>query len=441
MTFNLYSANHKVWDHVGNITPNVEYSEAHRPHGEYIVADWLPVGRYEKHYENYFVVSSGKIVAFDRTGRVVPAGLKTAFAVTSGDVLTYVAADVTEGVIDLTTGTTVAAAGGYTRAEISAALIELGLLDTGENAEDFISHPVGVAPYNYLKWAGGDGFNPADLIQHNYNMQHRVAILCKYVVEMPLVPASHAGIDLSSSAAITDTQITLWVDADANGGWYSSTALAATLRYGSDVSAGDDVVGLNLPVMDLAKNTVLTPMVLPTGFTREVGSIAEIAQAGDYFIDYDVGMILIFETDGDAAAVASGTLTFYHYESLPSTVSTYACALGDLKPGDFVRANADSNYVKAEVFAAADIDTASDGNPTDAELAVMLNQVMAAQGEIIGQVLDSDIHPKDYMDRVRTAWPQLGTLDQMPGSASAGLPAQLTYAGGSNKMIRILLLK
>ena len=37
--FNLYSANHKVWDHVGNITPNVELSEAHRPYGEYIVAD------------------------------------------------------------------------------------------------------------------------------------------------------------------------------------------------------------------------------------------------------------------------------------------------------------------------------------------------------------------------------------------------------------------
>jgi hypothetical protein len=443
--FNLYSANHKVWDHVGNITPNVEYSEAHRPHGEYIVADWLPVGRFEKHYENYFVVSSGKIVAFDRTGRVVPAGLKTAFAATSGDVLTYAAADVTEKVVDLSTGAVGAAPAGYTRSELGTALIARGLLDAGEAAEDFISFPVGVAPYNYIKWAGGDGFNPADNVQHNYNMQHRVAVLCKYVVEMPLVPASHSGIDLTGTAAITDTAISDWSDADADGGWYSSTSLGATVRYATDVTAGDDIVGLNLPVMDLAQNTVLSPIVLPTGFTREVASIGEIAQAGDYFIDLDVGMILIFETDGNAAAVASGTVTFYHYESLPSTVSTYACALGDLKPGDLVRADADSNFVKAQVIIDTDVEVVTSEDPetslTSVELAGLLNLCSKRQDEIIGQVLDSDLHPKDYMDRVRTAWPQLGTLDQMPGSASAGLPAQLTYAGGSNKMIRILLLK
>lgn len=443
--FNLYSANHKVWDHVGNITPNVEYSEAHRPHGEYIVADWLPVGRFEKHYENYFVVSSGKIVAFDRSGRVVPAGLKTAFAAGSGDVLTYAAADVTEKVVDLTTGAVVASAGGYDRDAVSAALIGRGLLDAGENAEDFISHPVGVAPYNYLKWAGGDGFNPADNVQHNYNMQHRVAVLCKYVVEMPLVPASHSGIDLSASAAITDSAIADWSDADTDGGWYSATSLSLTVRYASDVAIGDNVVALNLPVMDLAKDTVLCPIVLPTGFTREVASIGEIVQAGDYLIDTEVGAILIFETDGNAAPVASGTLTFFHYESLPATVSTYACALGDLRPGDLVRADADSNFIKALDISTTEVDVVTSEDPetslSSAELAGLLNICSKRQDEIIGQVLDSDLHPKDYMDRVRTAWPQLGTLDQMPGSASGGLPTQLTYAGGSNKMIRILLLK
>ena len=70
-----------------------------------------------------------------------------------------------------------------------------------------------------------------------------------------------------------------------------------------------------------------------------------------------------------------------------------------------------------------------------------MNQVVTRNQEIIGQVLDSDLHPKDFLERVRTLWPNLGTLDQMPGSASAGLPAALTYSGGSNKMIRILLLR
>jgi hypothetical protein len=437
---NLYSANHKVWDHVGNITPNVEYSEAHRPHGEYIPADWLPVGRYEKHYENYFVVSSGKVVAFDRTGRVVPAGLKVAFATTSADQLTYATTDVTEGVIDLTTGVAVTAAGGYTRTQLTAALIARGLIDAGENAEDFISCPVGVAPFNYLQWAGGDGFNPADNRQHNYNMQHRVAILCKYVIEMPLVPASNAGDDLSSATAISGSAIVDWT-ATTDGAWFSSTSLSLTTRYAEDVTAGDDVVAINLSVMDLAKNTTLTPIVLPTGFTREVASIAELTTAGDYFFDYEVGVILMFETDGNAAVVASGTVTFYHYELLPASVSTYACALGDLQPGDFVRANKDSNYIKADVFSGGTRIADGTGLVTEDELAAAMNEVTLRQDEIIGQVLDSDTHPKDYMDRVRTAYPQLGTVDQMPGSASAGYPAQLTYAGGSDKMIRILLLR
>ena len=76
MSANSYTATHKTWDHVGNITPNFEYSEAQRPHGEFRPADWLPVGRYDKLMEEYFVVSAGKIVALDGEGRVVPAGLK-----------------------------------------------------------------------------------------------------------------------------------------------------------------------------------------------------------------------------------------------------------------------------------------------------------------------------------------------------------------------------
>jgi len=438
---NLYSANHKAWEHVGHVTPNVECSEPQRPFGELMVADWLPVGRQEIHYENYFVVSAGKIVGFDGVGRVVPAGLKVAFAVDSGDVLTYSATDVAEKTVDLATGIAVAAAGGYTRAQLTAALIARGLLDAGKNAEDFISHPVGVAPYNYLQWAGGDGFNPALYKYNNYNMQHRCAILCKYVVEMPLVPASHSGIDLASSTAISDSAIADWTAAGTDGAWFSSTSLGLTTRYASDVEAGDDVVALNLPVMNLAKDTTLCPVVLPTGFTREVSSIAEIAQAGDYFIDYDVGVVLVFETDGDAAAVASGTMTFYHYDSAPSSVSTYACAVGDLKPGDFVVADADSNFAKLADLSSSDITVSSTGNPSDAELATIANQAVEQNKKIIGQVLDSDVYPKDFLERVRTAWPALGTLDQMPGSASGGLPSQVTYSGASNKMVRILLLK
>ena len=46
MSFNSlgqYSANHKSWDHVGNMFPVVEHSEGVRPAGEFMPASWLPV--------------------------------------------------------------------------------------------------------------------------------------------------------------------------------------------------------------------------------------------------------------------------------------------------------------------------------------------------------------------------------------------------------------
>ena len=43
-----YVPNHKFWDRMGRITPNVEWSEGHRPHAQLTAAPWLPVQRYEK---------------------------------------------------------------------------------------------------------------------------------------------------------------------------------------------------------------------------------------------------------------------------------------------------------------------------------------------------------------------------------------------------------
>jgi len=442
MSYNLYSATHKQWDHTGNVTPNIEVSEGIRPAGDFMPAEWLPVKRYDKYYEEWFTVSSGKVVSFDRQGRVVPAGLKTAFAVESGDVLTYTADDVTEQVVDLTTGVAVAAAGGYTRAEITAALIARGLLDNGENAEDFIGFPVGVAPYNYYKWAGGDGFNPADFTKHNFNLQHRVAVLCHYLIEVPLIPASASQLNLSGlsvgSSAISD-----WTPATA--AWVDATGLAATTRYATEVGASynPNVVGLNLVNDMVAKSTTATPITFSntTAFATERSSIAALTSVGDYYLDLEQGMVLCYESGGNAAAATSGTVDYYTYNSSPSSVSTYACALGDLRPGQFVRADANSNFVAVKSFASSVISTTSDGNPSDAELAVMLNQAFTASKEVVGIVTEKVVHPRDYLDRVKTAYTQLGTVDKMPGSATAGLPSALTYSSGSNIMLRILLLR
>jgi hypothetical protein len=200
-------------------------------------------------------------------------------------------------------------------------------------------------------------------------------------------------------------------------------------------------VALVLPSLSLAKDTPSSTITFSssTDFARERTSIAELVQAGDYFIDYDVGVILMFEDGGNAAAAATGTIDYFHYDNSPSSVSTYACAIGDLKPGDLVKADANSNFVVATSFASGDYSLSAD--PTDAEVAAVMNACIARQDEIIGQVLELETHPKDLLERVRTAYTTLGTLDQMPGTASGGRPTALTYAAGADRMVRILLLK
>ncbi len=78
MSFNAlgqYTPNHKAWDHVGNIIPDVENSEGDRPHlgDKARPASWLPVQFYDKHYENWNVVMPGKAVAYDPDGYLMPA--------------------------------------------------------------------------------------------------------------------------------------------------------------------------------------------------------------------------------------------------------------------------------------------------------------------------------------------------------------------------------
>ena len=79
-----YVANHKKWDHVGNLTPNIEISEGIRPSEELKPASYLKLVRFDKYLEDYYVVSAGKVVALDSNGDVVPAGLALQAAAYSG---------------------------------------------------------------------------------------------------------------------------------------------------------------------------------------------------------------------------------------------------------------------------------------------------------------------------------------------------------------------
>lgn len=399
MAFNSsgqYVASHKTWDHVGNLVPDVEYSEGIRPHGEFRPAAWLPVQFFDKYFEDWFVVMPGKAVAFDNQGRLVPAQYGLA-----GASITYTQDDVDAGVIDVRTGAPLLAAdvGTFTVASVT------NMMGTGEALA--VSAPVGVAPYPYWQWAGDgapgdDGSNPAHFRRHNYQLQHRTAIVCDYVLELPLVPARTAG-ESVAEASFAGTVSTL-----------------APLA--------------NLPVAKVSQRTPITfangtATDAATRFVRQVASVADIKQAGDWHIDYATGVISVYATA--SLGVATYLVTYSHYATAPTGagVSKFASVLGNVKPGDFLKINQDSNWVKA--------DPAVDG----------FDQILA-------QVLEvEDVAGKDALDRVRTAFdPPLGTsaagafpgtagqLDQMPGSATGGVPDKVHYAGASNLVVRLNLI-
>ena len=383
MSFNSvgqYTPNHKTWDHLGNIFPNVEHSEGERPAGEFKPAEWLPVQFFDKYYEDWFVVPPGKVLAFDNDGRVVPAQY------TTGSVLiTYTADDVAELTIDVETGLAVTSAHSVAVSSVNTFLGASGVaLD--------VSKPMGVAPYAYLQWAGGDGINPTQLKRHNYNRQHQVAFLCDYVLTMPLI----AGVVTAETLLL--------------GGPTSNKSTSAPVA--------------SLPV---AKNTVRTPITFggtnASLFVLEVATAADVKASGDWHIDLDTGIVTVYK---GTAGAPSATITYYSYAVAPASVSKFACALGNLKPGDFVKADSDSNYV---------LDSSPSLDVT------------------VGQVLEVIEFPRSGLEYVKTAYsPALnlgavgslpgysGQMDQMPGSATGGMPDAVHYAGASNKMVTINLI-
>jgi len=462
---NRYSANHKPWDHVGNIIPDIEHSEGERPAIAYQVAAWLPVQFYDKFYENWLVVMPGKAVALDPDGKVMPAEYCSASAA-----LTYTTNDIVAGTIDICTGLPVTTARtvtfGYINGVYQAAagvtggvsttcgfMGRLGMAWPGANGSTTVTlrHAMGVAPYAYLMSPGGDGSNPSQYTQHNYNMQHAVAVLCDYVIRLPLVPL--VPLTETVDGSVTNSALVFGTRAIQTAAY---AILNATGRYDSTygtvkVAATSTVVALALDHYPVAKQTLINPFsiantAVPTAaaaiLVNEVNSVAQVNAAGKYFVDYEVGVIFIYSADGATlpAGLTSGspTITYSHYDGNAAVLSKFACVLapsGGVTPGDFLAWGTGSNFV--------------------------VDNTVAHGPDILGQIIGREVWPLDGLDRVKTAFnPAIGTssagsvgagalgsasahlgqLDRMPGSATGGIPDLLTFAGGADTVLIINLI-
>lgn len=456
-----YVSNHKVWDRMGRKTPNVEYSDSQRPHFESFAAPWLPTQRYDYEYDEYIVVSAGKVVAEDRRGHIVPAGLRKAWNKSGATtILSYSATDVAQGVIDLTTGVAVTAAVDYTQTQLTDALRLRGLIKETEYAMDFISKPIGVASYNYWKAAGPDHYNPATLYKHNCRPQALVAITCDYCITVPVVPniattETMANDNTGGAANLLSNQLD--GTTPRAKGWFSSTQIAAVTRYASEVTAGDDIVCYMCDAYPLAYVTDDTPMTgSVAGLVSKKSSLSAVTAAGDYYIDHDAGLIFFYEAGGNAIPSpwsTAATLTYYHYESAVSDAgNSYMCATGDLNFGDMLTYDEDSNLIKATL----DIGTAEGYNASgtvysaDPDYGAGDDDVISLQLEqaiqnhlygIVGQIIGENIYPRDYLEKVKTAYHGYTAANmRTPGSATGGRSDQLTYAGAAEKMIVVNLI-
>lgn len=99
------------------------------------------------------------------------------------------------------------------------------------------------------------------------------------------------------------------------------------------------------------------------------------------------------------------------YDAAPfKGMSTVVAAMSSLKPGYFLTYDNRSNFVA----------TAAGYSYTLAEAPTIIGQVLEVRTDF----------PRDYLDKVRSRYTELGDLEKMPGTATAGLSHEMFYSSG-----------
>ena len=427
MAISRFSSRFKTrTDLMDNITPNnVVQSNVSVPHGEWKPASWLPVVWQNEKSKDYFVISSGKVVSFDSSGRVVPSGLlrRCLDATGTADVIIdYDANDVSARVIDITSGEFVASAKNVSLQEfvvaaqksgwISQSLATTTLSDCKAAAKAFISAPVGICAYDVYAWAGDDA---ANLHFTNYQKQH----LIQFFTDIQM-KAAH----VANATAITEAKGDLEL--------ITRAELVAMPRYkGLPLSA--NAVGLKLG-KPAAAHTSRTPFVVTmAGVTpRHRSEPSLVAKNGDWYID-DEASILIMWDDNDDKPDDLTSVTYYHYDGAVSADATstqekFIHFVGDCKPGDFVTFDKLSNMtVRSPALTLVDVDAQDD---TTANESAILDMLQEREDFTIGRVMDIIKEPRGLLERVRTGFQgdEFDASAKMPGSATGGFSDMITLS-------------
>jgi hypothetical protein len=150
----------------------LEISEGQRPALALKPAQYLPVKYRDNYLNDWVVIAAGTIVAVDASGDLVNCngGAATAYTYTADDI--GITVDYDDGGHD-----------DYVTAAGAASVVPPG------------NKPIGVAPYDYYQniSVGFDSANPTGLTKYtNYQIQDKVAVLCDYLIEVPVKTACDA---------------------------------------------------------------------------------------------------------------------------------------------------------------------------------------------------------------------------------------------------------
>ena len=434
-------------DVMDNITPNnVVQPHIAVPAGEWKPARYLPVQWTGEASKDAFVISSGKVVCLDTTGRVSDMNMKAfadnidvSSAVHTDPFITYDSTDVAYGVYSIATGQA-ASAGAVSIGTAAAGLIDQGLVVAGRDVDPtafqannsfdstdindcklvlqaFWSEPVGVAAYDVYCWAGD---TPDELVFTNYQKQHMIQFITEIQLRLPVIAEDSS--TAASLSALSGNTFTSFATANSTN---TNPASAGDRIAGSDLKALDryeqltnsDFVGVLIDPAGISSNTDRTPITeaSATFLLAEKKSPELLKKAGDYFVDGEVGLILFYSAGGVFGAgvgeynPVSYSAISYYAKVGASQQYRHAHMVGPCRPGDRLSYDAQSNICVL----------ASDSDALGTSNAVSIGRVM----EIIRE-------PKGLLDRVETAFTgsSFSASAKMPGTATKGFSDMITLS-------------
>lgn len=258
------------------MVPNNGLSDGIAPAGTFIVAPYLPLVRYNEDKFTHVVVGSGKPVALDSNGNVVPAGLRLD---TTG-IVKYTQVDVDNGVRNA-----------------KGELVTVGEAVTASFAEAGITvgPHIGVAPYDYFRHAGGDNLTPTKTTYINFNPQPVIAVLRDYHMQYPVV----ANVETVRAAALKGISAVVAKKADIQFGGFvtydaeSNFVIDAAPSFANTIG---QITGLRVYKDDttgkvVGNHNLLDRVVAPNAATQSV--LNQVANASNdgmgSFITYSGG--------------------------------------------------------------------------------------------------------------------------------------------------------